>query len=410
MPVIVDHHTVGSRQLKLACPRDPQRDLRQPLTAAAPIRWYAEGDACATQRPSLFAPVDPEPYIYSSLDTTPSTISIDTPLLSVSGIDLPGKEDLLDILTNGLNVDLGITTINIPVLSDLVGATDAAQIQPYPPISGSPLSGILWGGIGTTLSPYLQFNDDISGISAAPDGANPDYTTAFDDLLNMPANLTNAFLNGYGNVSLDTVLTDLGIATPPTDVALTADLGRLLSPAGSLIDGIGFSDTIGDCSLVCATFDAPETAVGPLASLFEQDQAIAESIGWDGVGSTARPSVHRIDEPVLAAGREHQFAHPGRVGLTFRRLHHRADDRARSLDLAAADLLRHIGIGGQGLVDRGLDQGVVPHHGQSARGHHLLGFTLTGQHALDDLTGHLRGELSVVHQRRDRGDLGWADR
>jgi hypothetical protein len=231
-----------------------------------------------------FTPVDPEPYIYSSLDTTPSTISIDSVLGPLGGIDLPGKDGLLDILSNGLNVDLGITTINIPVLADLVGATDAAQIEPYLAFSGSPLSGILWGGIGTTLSPYLQFNDDITGISAALDGANPDYTTAFDDLMNMPANLTNAFLNGYGDVNLDTVLTDLGIATPPTDVALTADLGGLLSPAGSLIDGIGFSDTIGSCSVVCATFDVPTTAVGPLASLFEQDQAIAESIGWDGVG------------------------------------------------------------------------------------------------------------------------------
>ena len=148
---------------------------------------------------------------------------------------------------NGLNIDLGITSINIPVLDDLVGATEAAQIEPYLSFSGSPLSGILWGGIGTTLSPYLQFNDDITGISAALDGANPDYTPAFDDLLNMPANLTNAFLNGYGNVSLDTVLTDLGIATPPTDVAVTADLGGLLSPAGSLIDGIGISDSVGAC-------------------------------------------------------------------------------------------------------------------------------------------------------------------
>jgi hypothetical protein len=44
---------------------------------------------------------------------------------------------------------------------------------------------------------------------------------------------------------------------------------------------------------VCATFDAPETAVGPLASLFEQDQAIAESIGWDGVG---QPLAHLFTE------------------------------------------------------------------------------------------------------------------
>ncbi len=236
-----------------------------------------------------FTPVDPEPYIYSSLDTTPSTISIDSLAGPLPGIDLAGKADLLDILANGLNVGGG----NIPVLPALLGDTLASEVAPYLDFSGSPLSGILWGGIGTTLSPFLQFDDDISGITAALDGANPDYTTAFDNLLNMPANLTNAFLNGYGEVNLDTVLTDLGIAPPTTEAVFTADLGGLLSPAGSLIDGIGFTDTVGDCGVVCASFDVPTTAVGPIASLFEQDQAIAESIGWDGVG---QPLAHLFSE------------------------------------------------------------------------------------------------------------------
>ncbi len=240
-----------------------------------------------------FTPVDPEPYVYSSLDPTPSSITIDTPLGSLPDIDLPGKAGLLDILTNGLNVDLGITTVNIPVLPALLGDSLAAEVSPYLDFSGSPLSGILWGGVGTTLSPFLQFHDDVTGIMTALDGANPDYTSAVQDLLNMPANLTNAFLNGYGDVNLDTVLTDLGIATPPTDVDLTADLGGLLSPAGSLIDGLGISDTLGECSVVCATLDVPSTAVGPIASLFEQDQAIAESIGWDGVG---QPLAHLFSE------------------------------------------------------------------------------------------------------------------
>ncbi|MGO8966973.1 hypothetical protein [Mycobacterium sp.] len=31
--------------------------------------------------------------------------------------------------------------------------------------------------------------------------------------------------------------------------------------------------------------DVPTTAVGPIASLFEMDEAVAESIGWDGVGA-----------------------------------------------------------------------------------------------------------------------------
>jgi len=39
--------------------------------------------------------------------------------------------------------------------------------------------------------------------------------------------------------------------------------------------------------------DVPSTAVGPIASLFVQDQAIAESIGWDGVGT---PLAHLLGE------------------------------------------------------------------------------------------------------------------
>jgi hypothetical protein len=235
-----------------------------------------------------FVPVGAEPYIYFSLDTTPSSISIDSFLGHLFDIPLPGKDGLIDILTNGLSFDIGIcplcTDVTIPVLPLLVGDTLASQIEPYINFAGSPLSGILWGSFGTTLGPLLQLNDDISAITAALSGATPDYTTAFNDLADVPANVTNAFLNGYGDINLDTLLADFGDASPTTDASLFLDLGGLLSPAGSLINGIGFTDSLGDCSIACATLDVPATAVGPIASLFLQDQAIAESIGWDGVG------------------------------------------------------------------------------------------------------------------------------
>jgi hypothetical protein len=242
-------------------------------------------------------PAGAEPYIYSSLDTTPGNISIDSFLGHLFDIDLPGKSVLLSDLTNGLSFDIGIcplcTDVTIPILPLLVGDQLASEITPYLDFSGSPLSGILWGSFGTTFSPILQLNDDITGITAALSGANPDYTTALDDLANAPTNLTNAFLNGYGEVNLDSLLTEFGITSPATDAALQVDLGGLLSPAGSLINGIGFTDTLGDCSIACATLDVPSTAVGPIASLFEMDQAVAESIGWDGVGA---PLAHLFGE------------------------------------------------------------------------------------------------------------------
>ena len=236
-----------------------------------------------------FTPDNPEPYIYPSLDTTDSQIGISALGIHLFDIDLPGKADLLNILTNGLNFTIGIcplcTNVDIPVLQLLLGDTLASQVEPYLNFSGSPLSGVLWGDIGTTLSPVVQLNDDITGIVDALSGSNPDYTTAFDDLLNMPANVTNAFLNGYGDVNFDALLTEFGISVPSSSSTLDVDLGGLLSPGGSLINALGFTDTLGDCSIACATLDVPTTAVGPLASMVELSQAIAEAIGWSGVGN-----------------------------------------------------------------------------------------------------------------------------
>jgi hypothetical protein len=238
---------------------------------------------------SPFLPIDPEPYTYTSLDPAPSTVGVEVASIPVTGFDLPGKAELLDVLANGLKVD-GVT---IPVLADLVGSSEAAEIAPYLEFSGSPASGILWGSIGTTIGPLVQFHDDVAGIMTALHGADPSFSTAIHDLIDMPANVTNAFLNGYGDVSLDTLLTDFGIAPTSMDAGITLDLGGLLSPGGSLLDGIGIADTLGTCSIVCATLDVPSSAVGPIASLFEQDQAIAESIGWDGVG---QPLAHLFTE------------------------------------------------------------------------------------------------------------------
>jgi hypothetical protein len=60
----------------------------------------------------------------------------------------------------------------------------------------------------------------------------------------------------------------------------------------------GFAFTLVAASAIvapvaAARLDVPATAVGPNASLFLQDQAIAESIGWDGVG---QPLAHLFSE------------------------------------------------------------------------------------------------------------------
>lgn len=146
--------------------------------------------------------------------------------------------------------------------------------------SASPMSGILWGDIGTTLSPTLQYGADITGIVDALSGA--DLTTAFQELVDMPANILGASLNGFGPVDLPSLLAP---SVPGLDATITSvNMGGLLSPGGSLFNALGLSADATVGGTASSDFIAGEP-VGAIGSLVALEQAIAVSLGWDGVGN-----------------------------------------------------------------------------------------------------------------------------
>jgi hypothetical protein len=57
----------------------------------------------------------------------------------------------------------------------------------------------------------------------------------------------------------------------------------LLSGGGSLFDAIGAGMDL-DFPGLASSFDLTGVAVGPIASLIELDQSIAEALGWNSVG------------------------------------------------------------------------------------------------------------------------------
>lgn len=61
----------------------------------------------------------------------------------------------------------------------------------------------------------LQVNEDLTNISAALTGGDPDWDAALQNLTDMPANIVNAYLNGYGEVDLMPILTSWGSPCPP---------------------------------------------------------------------------------------------------------------------------------------------------------------------------------------------------
>ena len=70
-----------------------------------------------------------------------------------------------------------------------------------------------------------------------------------------------------------------------------------------------------------------------------------------------------------------ELVHLGRIGLAAGRLHHGADDGAGDLGVTGAVLLHDVGVGGQRLVDGGLDSAVVARP-QAAGGDDLVDVAL----------------------------------
>jgi hypothetical protein len=124
--------------------------------------------------------------------------------------------------------------------------------------------------------------DPIVSPILALGGATPDLTTAFDDLVNIPASLAGAVLNGYGDLDLSALLpllpSDLfdGASLSSAELAL----GGLLSEGGSLFNALGLGIDIGGVTLGLSAGDGP----GALGSLQDLGQQLAEALGWSGTG------------------------------------------------------------------------------------------------------------------------------
>ncbi|ODR11728.1 hypothetical protein BHQ15_00575 [Mycolicibacillus koreensis] len=189
-----------------------------------------------------------------------------------------GHDQVFDVLH-------GLSTIS-PTLKSLVEFT------------ASPLSGLLLGSVGPVIGPALAFGD---GIQAAV-GHLSDPLSAVNDLVNIPAHMADAFLNGGPSLSALTVFEALGL---PTELeiagigdfslakasidALGLTMGGVLSPEGSLFNALDFTGSagvlnIGGWSALSGVFDLPGNEVGALGTLIGLPETLASSIGWDGSG------------------------------------------------------------------------------------------------------------------------------
>src|SRR5262245_9100490 len=132
--------------------------------------------------------------------------------------------------------------------------------------------------------------------------------------------------------------------------------------------------------------------------------------------STAHSTNNKCAKPrqgyggLLAEPLQDQLAYAGGVGLAAHLLHHDADQGPGGRDLSGSDLVGHVGVVRDRLVDGRTERRVVGHHLESARRDDLLRRSLVREHAVDDLPGELVVEPSGVDHRLDLGHPGRRDR
>ena len=108
--------------------------------------------------------------------------------------------------------------------------TDAPdQVDPYIEFAASPVSGELLGFAGPFVSPLIQLTESFTAIGAYVKSG--DVAGALNELINIPANVTNAFLNGGKYLDLTGIVPKLGIALPPQVSKIGFNMGGLLNVA-----------------------------------------------------------------------------------------------------------------------------------------------------------------------------------
>lgn len=166
------------------------------------------------------------------------------------------------------------------------------------------VSGAVLGLVGPLVGPVFLMGANLQSMLDDITAATPDPVRALTTLLNTPAEMVDAFLNGGVHVDVTAVAEALGPSigvTFPEGTKVGIAFGGLLSPGGSIFNALDMDyerDVLGLplIRINLATGQGP----GLIGSLIELNKAIAKAIGWDGSGSPLAPSGESSERSGLA--------------------------------------------------------------------------------------------------------------
>lgn len=171
----------------------------------------------------------------------------------------------------------------------LAGVPDFESLVPLINTLSSPVSGAILGWAGPGLSALSESIEAINTIVAGI--KTKDFTAVINELINYPAHMFNAIVNGGGQLDLTPIVEKLAPAlglTLPEGTKLGLATGGFLTPAVAMGGGdggfYGWGGTAWDAISAEATLPGPTTAyvkgipVGNAATQYGERYAIAKAI------------------------------------------------------------------------------------------------------------------------------------
>ena len=180
----------------------------------------------------------------------------------------------------------------------------AASLTPIINFLGSPMSALMLASVSPWIAPWVALGNSWDDISEALRGG--DTSTVLQGLINIPANMFDASLNG-ATLDLDSLLPAIngaGLLPAPLELThldfafggwfstgghvtagpmhvLDADgneIAQAPASGGSIFNSIGFDLNTGVA--LSPTIHAPSDAIGPLGAWLGLSQVIGAELGW----------------------------------------------------------------------------------------------------------------------------------
>jgi hypothetical protein len=201
----------------------------------------------------------------------------------------------------------------------LPAGIDPATVTQVLDVLASPASGLLIGAVGPVISPGVALLNSVLAVGAALQASDP--SGALSDLLNVPANMVNAFFNG-ADLNLDALvplIAKSGLLPAGTTInALDFAFGGLLSvgsvsqgtytqdgtitpittPGGSILNSLGLNVSTLLGGTIPVTLNIASHAVGPLGALESISQTVGVLLGdhWDGKHAVQTPPLSTLSD------------------------------------------------------------------------------------------------------------------